>query len=187
MKNTALATRRFSKEDYEPKEEDLRLASLLVEARTSARLSQAEFARRMSVPIRLVEQWESGEVAPSLSTLNEFVAATGARLNVSLGSPDAGPALAKCLHPNPRGAGPEGQGDAAPSLSAGDPVIMTVDEIAALLRLNRKTVYELAHQGKIPVRRIGRSLRANRETLMRWLAEGEALREGRRTRSARTS
>ena len=77
----------------------------------------------------------------------------------------------------------EGAADASPS----DPCIMTVDEIAVLLRLNRKTVYDLAWQGKIPVCRIGRSLRANRETLMRWLAEGATPREGRQARSARST
>lgn len=142
------------------------LASMLVEARKSARLSQAELARRMSVPTRLVEQWESGEAAPSVAAVNEFAAATGTSVRVSLVSHTTS------------------ESDATPP---GDPCIMTVDEVAELLRLNRKTVYELVRQGKIPVRRGGRSLRANREIVMRWLSEKPAPRDGCRTRSARAS
>jgi excisionase family DNA binding protein len=140
-------------------------ARMLVEARTSARLSQAELARWMSVPTRLVEQWESGDTAPSLEMVKELAAVMGTSIRVSLA---------------PRATS---ESDGTPPC---DPCIMTVDEIAALLRLNRKTVYELARQGKIPVRRIGRSLRASRESLLRWLAEEPAPRDGRRTRSARS-
>jgi len=144
------------------------LARMLVEARTSARLSRAELARRMSVPTRLVEQWESGEAAPSVAAVEEFAAATGRSVRLSL-VPHAASG-----------------NEAIPNASSGDPCIMTVDEIAALLRLNRKTVYDLAHEGKIPVRRIGRSLRASRESLMRWLSEATP-RDTRRARSARAS
>lgn len=162
MNNTAVAMTDGPGLNLEQNE----LVSMLVEARRSARLSQAELARRMSVPTRLVEQWESGEVAPSITRVKELATATGTSIAVSL-VPSAD-------------SGSKGTRDASP----GNPCIMTVDEIATLLRLNRKTVYELARQGKIPVRRIGRSLRANRETLMRWLAEGAAPRDGRRRRSA---
>ncbi len=104
--------------------------------------------------------------------MSKLATATGMRLCVSLDPPDsdsAGPARAKRLPPNPRG--------------AGDPDVMTVDEVAELLRVNRKTVYELVRQGLIPVRRVGRSLRASRETVLRWLSEGSPVRE--HTRSHR--
>ena len=122
----------------------------------------------MSVPTRLVEQWESGEAAPSLEMVKELAAALGTSIRVSI---------------VPRATS---RREGIPDASSGDPCVMTVDEIAALLRLNRKTVYDLARQGKIPVRRIGRSLRASREGLMRWLVEGAAPRDGRRTSSARS-
>lgn len=61
------------------------------------------------------------------------------------------------------------------------------DAYAVFLRLNRKTVYDLARQGKIPVRRVGRSSRASRESLMRWLTEGPAPRDTHRTRRVRAS
>ncbi len=53
------------------------------------------------------------------------------------------------------------------------PTILTVDELADLLRLNRKTVYELVSNGEIPARRVGRSLRAHRDTVLRWLSESQ--------------
>lgn len=64
---------------------------------------------------------------------------------------------------------------------------MTIDEVAEFLRLNRKTVYELARQGKIPVRRVGRSLRASRETVIRWLSEADAPPDNLRRRRSRAS
>jgi len=51
--------------------------------------------------------------------------------------------------------------------------ILTVDELAALLRLDRKTVYSMVKRGEIPgVRRFGRAVRIHRETVLRWLADG---------------
>lgn len=56
----------------------------------------------------------------------------------------------------------------------GVPLVLTVDEAAVLLRIDRKSLYTAIRQGEIPVRRIGRSIRISREALMRWLAEGRA-------------
>ncbi len=61
----------------------------------------------------------------------------------------------------------------APPTATQESPILTIDELAALLRLNRKTVYELARNGEIPVRRVGRSLRAHRDTVLRWLSESQ--------------
>ena len=53
------------------------------------------------------------------------------------------------------------------------PEILTVDELARLLRLNRKTVYEAIAAGENPgVRKIGRSYRISRTKVLAWLAEG---------------
>jgi len=62
---------------------------------------------------------------------------------------------------------------AAPPTATQESPILTIDELAALLRLNRKTVYELARNGEIPVRRVGRSLRAHRDTVLKWLSESQ--------------
>jgi excisionase family DNA binding protein len=50
------------------------------------------------------------------------------------------------------------------------PPILTVDELAAFLRLNRKTVYEAVSKGEIPgVRRIGHTFRISRDAVLQWL------------------
>ena len=50
------------------------------------------------------------------------------------------------------------------------PEVMTVDELADLLRMNRKTLYEALSRGEIPgVKRIGRAYRISRPVVLRWL------------------
>jgi len=79
-----------------------------------------------------------------------------------------------------------GHGRRDPGLTAAPPVaslespVMTVDELAALLRVNRKSVYEAIARGEIPgVRRIGRTFRASREAVLAWLREGRVSRSRR--------
>lgn len=51
------------------------------------------------------------------------------------------------------------------------PDVLTVRETAALLRVERKTIYELAARGELPgVRRLGRLIRISRSAVMGWLA-----------------
>lgn len=53
--------------------------------------------------------------------------------------------------------------------------LMTIDELAALLRLNRDTTYKAAAERKIPgVRKIGRTIRIHRQSVMAWLEQGES-------------
>jgi len=50
------------------------------------------------------------------------------------------------------------------------PPILTVDELAQLLRINRKTTYDALARGEIPgVRRIGRTYRIHRDAVLQWL------------------
>lgn len=61
-------------------------------------------------------------------------------------------------------------------LMTGDvlPAVLTVDEVADLMRVDRKTAYSAIADGGIPgVRRIGRCIRVSRDELLRWLAEGQ--------------
>lgn len=60
--------------------------------------------------------------------------------------------------------------------------VLTVDEVAALLRVNRKTVYNVIADGDIPgVLRLGRALRISRRAVVEWLCQGRVLRShGRR-------
>jgi len=68
--------------------------SLLREARTRARLSQTDVARRAHVAQSVVSAYESGRREPSFGTLERLISATGHRLDVRLEpSPDARPGL----------------------------------------------------------------------------------------------
>jgi excisionase family DNA binding protein len=51
--------------------------------------------------------------------------------------------------------------------------ILTADEVADLLRVNRKTIYESAQRGEIPHRRLGRRLVFERGAVLAWLRQGE--------------
>ena len=66
-----------------------------------------------------------------------------------------------------------------PSLEAG-PMVLTVDEAAELLRVDRKTVYESIRRGELPgVVRLGRSIRIGRGALLEFLAgQGRVSRQG---------
>jgi excisionase family DNA binding protein len=58
---------------------------------------------------------------------------------------------------------------------------MTADEVAALLRMDRKAVYDAARAGEIPCTRVGRSYRFLRSALLEWL-RGKAADRARRIR-----
>ena len=47
--------------------------------------------------------------------------------------------------------------------------ILTADDVAELLGLNRKTVYDAARRGQIPHRRVGRRLLFERGSIVDWL------------------
>jgi len=52
--------------------------------------------------------------------------------------------------------------------------VLTVDELAVLLRVNRKTVYDALSRGEIPgARRIGSTYRILREAVLQWLASSQ--------------
>jgi excisionase family DNA binding protein len=63
------------------------------------------------------------------------------------------------------------------------PAVLTVEEVASLLRVDRKTAYAAVVRGEVPgVRRLGRCIRISRDAVLRWLADGEdATRRRRRT------
>jgi excisionase family DNA binding protein len=55
------------------------------------------------------------------------------------------------------------------------PELLTVDELAEILRLNRKSAYAMVQRGEVPgVRRFGRAIRVHRATVLRWLADGQS-------------
>lgn len=70
------------KEGYDRLAPEFAVASLLIEARTRAKLSQAELAQRMGTSQSTIARLESGSAKPSLSTLERFANATGMRMRV---------------------------------------------------------------------------------------------------------
>lgn len=53
----------------------------------------------------------------------------------------------------------------------------TADELAELLGVNRKTIYEAAARGDIPHRRLGRRLIFERVAVLTWLRQSSAVSE----------
>ena len=52
---------------------------------------------------------------------------------------------------------------------------LTIDEVCALLKLGKRTVYDLCREGKLPgAAKIGNQWRVNRQQLDEWLAAGGA-------------
>ena len=62
--------------------------------------------------------------------------------------------------------------EAQPS-DATEPDVITIDEAARWLRVDRKTLYDAAARRAIPCARLGRRIRLSRAALARWLV-GEA-------------
>lgn len=50
--------------------------------------------------------------------------------------------------------------------------VMTIGELAAYLKISRSTLYKLAQEGKVPGQKVGRHWRFHRETIDRWLSQG---------------
>jgi excisionase family DNA binding protein len=56
------------------------------------------------------------------------------------------------------------------------PLVLTVDEAAALVRCDRKTLYRAIRLGEIPgARRLGGVIRIHRDSFLAWLAGGVTL------------
>lgn len=70
------------------------------------------------------------------------------------------------------GVGPQGCGE---QTQISLPPVLTVNELADLLRVNRKTVYASIRAGEIPgVRKVRGRIRIHRDVVLRWLSEGQA-------------
>jgi excisionase family DNA binding protein len=52
--------------------------------------------------------------------------------------------------------------------------VLSVNEVAKLLGLNRNSVYEAAKRGELPIIRLGRRVLISRAGLQRMLDEGDA-------------
>lgn len=70
--------------EYDKADAEFRLIEALLQARTRARLSQAELARRLGTTQSAIARLEGGGVSPTLSTLRRYAEATGTRLEINL-------------------------------------------------------------------------------------------------------
>lgn len=59
-----------------------------------------------------------------------------------------------------------------------DDIIMTLEEVAAFLKVSEQTVYELARSGDLPGRKVGREWRFFKPTLIQWFMQNEKSSEG---------
>ena len=51
---------------------------------------------------------------------------------------------------------------------------MTIDELAAYLKIPKSALYKLAREGQIPSQKVGRHWRFRKETINWWLDQGES-------------
>jgi transcriptional regulator with XRE-family HTH domain len=66
----------------------MRSSDLIYSARRRAAITQAELARKLSVPQSQISRWERGAVVPSLETLQRIVRACGLALVVGVATRD---------------------------------------------------------------------------------------------------
>ncbi len=83
LKKRWMSDPEFRKE-YEKADEEFAIVEELIRARTKARLSQAELAKKIGTTQSAIARLEGGGVSPSLSTLRRYAEATGTRLRVEL-------------------------------------------------------------------------------------------------------
>ena len=71
------------REAYDRLDPEFELSRSLIEARTRARLTQAELAERMKTTQSVIARLESGRSRPSTRTLEKIAQATGTKLRIS--------------------------------------------------------------------------------------------------------
>lgn len=60
-------------------------------------------------------------------------------------------------------------------MSDGSGDIMTVEELAAYMNVNRKTIYDAIAAGELPgARKLRGTIRIHKPTVLAWLSEGES-------------
>ena len=77
------------REEYARADDEFALIEALVRARTAAKLTQAELARRIGTTQSAIARLEGGGVSPSFATLRRYAEATGTRLTVGFVQADS--------------------------------------------------------------------------------------------------
>ena len=63
--------------------------------------------------------------------------------------------------------------------------LMTLEEVAAFLRVSKDTVYSMANNGKIPATRVGAQWRFRKEDVDKWLEENRNVAQVKKKKKAR--
>lgn len=63
--------------------------------------------------------------------------------------------------------------------------VMTVDDLAAYLRIPRSSVYKLAQRGQVPCQKVGRHWRFSRRAVDHWLQGSMQVKIGREGKRGR--
>jgi len=58
-------------------------------------------------------------------------------------------------------------------VSAAPNEVLTIDELAAYLRISKSTAYKLVREGQIPSQKVGRHWRFRKQMIDRWLDQRE--------------
>jgi len=83
LKKRLMSDPEFQKE-YEKADADFALVEALVRARTDAKMSQADVAKRIGTTQSGIARLGGCKVSPSISTLRRYAEATGSKLQINL-------------------------------------------------------------------------------------------------------
>ena len=72
------------KQEYAKADADYAIIEALIRARTTAKLSQAQVAKKIGTTQSAIARLEAGNVAPTISTLRRYAEATGTKLKIGL-------------------------------------------------------------------------------------------------------
>ncbi|MBZ0159041.1 helix-turn-helix domain-containing protein [Candidatus Methylomirabilis sp.] len=62
------------------------------------------------------------------------------------------------------------------------PTIMTLEEVARFLRLNKSTVYRMAREGTLPAWKLGNVWRFKKEAIEEWIVNSQRAHEQKHSR-----
>lgn len=68
--------------DHEALKDEFSIASALISARTQARMTQEDVARKMDTSQSYIAKLEGGTVSPTIKALKRYAEATGSRLKI---------------------------------------------------------------------------------------------------------
>lgn len=71
-------------QEYEKADADFAIVEALIHARTVAKMSQTQVAKRIGTTQSAIARLEAGNVVPTISTLRRYAEATGTRLQIEL-------------------------------------------------------------------------------------------------------